>query len=727
MESDLQTHVTFFLTGKRHGEHLAAIDGLELRPALLAGYRDLTRLRYDYPVVLSSQSRDGPFVRPLSGIIDDALGQVARGQDGDRMRRHVLRLEEGMRKRVAGGAEEMLSALWSAAAAEMPTGQAVAESLGRARAAIKVDGLVVDCDRRLPERLISHVWNAVQQQKSKRFAEDIGRLILKLNDILKADFVNSDAGKSVDILRAGIGTAHHGSFDFDAMSRILRKSVPEVALPATRRRRVTQLLSVLESQRFCARPDMQDGADGAGQPYAFSFDSCNAALTAYRERLPRAIELLKAIAVAELEIRSEYHEAKHDPIFDGFGEIGFDPRDLSRFPDYLICVNANSMREAENDRLAEIFSAGLPMKVLVQTDDLLEESPLGKGHLAIGLRSKQLASMAMGLSRVFVLQSPSSNLVRWSARLTQGLLYRGPALFSVFSGAPDPAGALPPYLNAAAALEARVFPAFVYDPSAGSDWAARFHLADNPQVERDWPVQGFAYEDTNHQRVAEDLEFTLVDFIACDPRFAGHFARIPPARWNGSLVPVAEALAHETVGLPSKVPCLMMVDGKNTLQKVIVDENLIREARTCREMWYSLRELGGIRNSHAERLLARERQAWEKSLKPENSAPAAGPAAAIPDVPPAAPADSEAERSPDEAYIETTRCSTCNECTTLNPKMFKYDANMQAYIADIDAGTYAQLVEAAENCQVSVIHPGKPRNPKEPGLDELLKRAEPFL
>ncbi len=92
-----------------------------------------------------------------------------------------------------------------------------------------------------------------------------------------------------------------------------------------------------------------------------------------------------------------------------------------------------------------------------------------------------------------------------------------------------------------------------------------------------------------------------------------------------------------------------------------------------------------------------------------------------------APVEEEPQRSPDEAYIETARCSTCNECTTLNSKMFAYDGNKQAYIADINAGTYAQLVEAAESCQVSVIHPGKPRNPKEPGLEELLKRAEPFL
>ena len=59
--------------------------------------------------------------------------------------------------------------------------------------------------------------------------------------------------------------------------------------------------------------------------------------------------------------------------------------------------------------------------------------------------------------------------------------------------------------------------------------------------------------------------------------------------------------------------------------------------------------------------------------------------------------------------------------------MFGYDANKQASIINLDAGTYRQLVEAAESCQVSIIHPGKPRNPNEPGLDELVKRAEAFL
>ena len=83
-------------------------------------------------------------------------------------------------------------------------------------------------------------------------------------------------------------------------------------------------------------------------------------------------------------------------------------------------------------------------------------------------------------------------------------------------------------------------------------------------------------------------------------------------------------------------------------------------------------------------------------------------------------------RSRDEAWIDTARCPSCNECQLINDRMFGYDERKQAYIKDITAGTYRQLVEAAESCQVAIIHPGKPRDPNEPGLEELLARAEGF-
>jgi len=79
-----------------------------------------------------------------------------------------------------------------------------------------------------------------------------------------------------------------------------------------------------------------------------------------------------------------------------------------------------------------------------------------------------------------------------------------------------------------------------------------------------------------------------------------------------------------------------------------------------------------------------------------------------------------------EPWIETARCTTCNECTNLNSRMFAYDENKQAYIEDPLAGTFAELVQAAERCPAGIIHPGDPLNPKEKDLEKWVARAEPF-
>jgi pyruvate-ferredoxin/flavodoxin oxidoreductase len=104
----------------------------------------------------------------------------------------------------------------------------------------------------------------------------------------------------------------------------------------------------------------------------------------------------------------------------------------------------------------------------------------------------------------------------------------------------------------------------------------------------------------------------------------------------------------------------------------------------------------------------------------------AEPATATAAAPAEAPAVEEEEGLAIEPYIETARCTTCNECTNLNKKMFAYNDKKQAYIKDPKAGTYRELVTAAERCPVKIIHPGTPLNPKEKDLEKWLKRAEPF-
>ncbi|MBK7474068.1 MAG: ferredoxin [Betaproteobacteria bacterium] len=587
------------------------------------------------------------------------------------------------------------------------------------------------CDAALPARLLRHAWSAVQKQKSERFRKDLDRLVQKLSDILKADFARSEAGRSPAHLQESVGTGYGGSFDFDALSHLLATALPKDTFPESRRQRIRELLAVLHAQQFFPPATAPAALAGAPAPYSFEFESCAEALAAFRERSPDDRTGPGDRHRPARDRRPERSAARR--AVRQFGANGLDPQDLEPFPDYLVCLNAAKMHAEEHAQLMEILSSGLQIKVLLQIDDILEDAAAGAGNLSAGLRSRQVANMAIGLETKRTCCNPSSsNLFRFRERIVRGLTFGGPALFSVYSGANGAASGLPPYLVSAAAMESRAFPAFTYDPSAGANWAARFYLEGNSQVDLDWPIQGFAYEDEQHQRVSEDLAFTLVDFVASDRRYARHLARVPREKWNGSMIAVDESLSRERKGLPDKVPSVLMVDADNVLQRVIVDERLIREARRCREMWHSLQELGGVHNSHAEKLLAREKKAWEERMQKEAEAqpaavPAATPAAAATAVAASAAAEPEAEHSPDEAWIDTPRCSTCNECTQLNGKMFAYNGNMQAYIADLNAGTYAQLVEAAESCQVSIIHPGKPRNPNEPGIDALLKRAEAFI
>src|SRR5512137_1532454 len=117
-----QEQSLFFSTGRRHGEGVDAIDGLSLRPALLARYRDLSRLRYDFPLVLVDRGPDAGTVRSLSSIVDEVLQEIApRGIDGERLRKHVLRLEREVRTLAGGGARGVLTDIWAEAAPRLAT------------------------------------------------------------------------------------------------------------------------------------------------------------------------------------------------------------------------------------------------------------------------------------------------------------------------------------------------------------------------------------------------------------------------------------------------------------------------------------------------------------------------------------------------------------------------------------------------------------------------------
>lgn len=682
----MEEPVLFHLSGVRLGDGLARPDPT-LRPALFARFGDLTRIRHDFPVVLAA----GGDVVPLSRIVDDLLAAIAPpGPAAARTRRTVLRLERRIREMVASGRHGALTQLWAEAADDVVAarGAAARADLDRAWGALPADGDVVECSPAAGLRVVSHVWRAEASSRIAALRRRIDLAAGRLADLVAADLQRSEQGRRPERLRASVGAPHQDLFDFDLMAHLLATPSGALALPPRRRHRIDEALRGLRRARAFADRLASDEV----------LDLPGLALSAFAERRAAMAEALRALTVAELEASGAYREDVHDAQISRSDDEWLTAPAVALFPDLFVRVSASGV--APRAQLLEAITAGIPLKVVFETDD------------AIGVDA-QLAASAMGLGDVYVVQAPSAHLARMTAALRAAIAHRGPALVSVFTGAPKE-GRAPAYLVAAAAMTSRAFPAFSYDPGAGPDWRERFSLERGPQADRTWPVYELRYAGRDRRRANLELPFTVADLALCDPRRAAHLALATDGRWDGTLVSVTDALDLD-VRSTGRVPSVRAVDSGGRLRDVLVDERLLQATRHAAHAWRRLIELDDLK---ADRAVAAPAAASE---------PVAliGAAAEQAPAPPAAAAP--ADRDPDQPWIDTARCSTCNECTQLNPRMFAYNADRQAYIKDISAGTYRELVEAAESCQVAIIHPGRPRDASEPGLAELLERAAPYL
>jgi hypothetical protein len=710
------------------------------RPALFARYAALDRLRYDYPLVLVDDASGKTLFRPLMRVVDEVLSATAEpGPEGEALRQQVLRLEARIRARLAKGGGGTLRALWQQAAGDLlrECGEApfgpLDSNLDRARDRLRCDGQVIGCDVATPKAVLTHAWAAEHNAKARAFRNKVDGLILRLSDILKADFMKSDEAHGAGALRAAVGQSDGNIIDFGALSGVLARARPVDRLPEARVRQIRWVLSVLGGQRFYGPVRGSESVPGQQEPHGYIFESSAEALDAYRARLPEVLEFVKALTIAELEAENKYRPEQHDPIFASFDESDLTADQVALLPAALVCLRDGENDTSETVRAFEALASGLPIKVLIQTDDILGATSPEPSRQAFGVGSTRLAAMAMGLNNAFAMQASSAHLYRMRGALARGMRYDGPALFCVYSGATPTVRGVAPYLLAAAATESRAFPTFVYDPSAGPDWARRFDLSQNPQIEADWPQHSISYEDAIGQRHSETQAFTFMDFAICDDRYARFVTPHPQAEWHERMVPGGEWLAMAPGSRANVEPYVLGIDAENRLERVVVAARIIAATRRCEDAWQRLQELAGINNSLAERLLRAERAKLEAAaLAAAAAAPVAAPAPATP-APAATPAEPAADSAAGAAapaadlpWIETARCTTCNECTQINGQLFAYNENMQAYVASPDGGSFRQLVEAAESCQVSIIHPGKPRNPDEENLADLIERAKPF-
>jgi ferredoxin len=279
------------------------------------------------------------------------------------------------------------------------------------------------------------------------------------------------------------------------------------------------------------------------------------------------------------------------------------------------------------------------------------------------------------------------------------------------------------------------------------------------------------FEDTGDEATLEQA-FTFAHAVALDPAYRGHFRIILDEAWSTEQIELAEYVAAPVAAVARKIPFIWVVN-EGRLARAVVTRELAYAARDRLRAWHILQELAGTDNEYARRSAELARIDTRTRAEIRGKVLEVGHAAevdkartqavraamerlarrlvGVETIPAPTRTNNEpkelpvpveaveavvtpAEERPEEdahvaiedPYIDTDLCTSCADCININPELFKYDANKQAFIANADLGTYAQLVKAAEKCPARCIHPGLPVASDKTANERLVTRAAKF-
>jgi len=633
--------------------------------------------------------------------------------------------------------------------------------------------------------LLIHAIHTHVVPRHERFSGEVDLHIQALKILLDIDWNSSAESRQPDQLQRSVGGVGD-LFDPTALSKVVEHSKGSVAMSDSRRKRIQGALEVLEGYkqndslvRFVHPEGMDDEwlQETAGFEASASSDPCSAAMEIFDQEAQRLAQVFAAARIAKLEIKSLYDPALHDPWFENFNWEVFSKEELLLTPAVIALESADHVASEGMHSFSRLLSSGRPVQIFVRVqahnnpgakadEDPFQSFRTELGYLGIAHR-QAVVSQASAARHQHLLKRFISALdtTRTSLHLVNiGLRPTGQDL------------GLNAWLVAGAALEGRVHPFFYVDPTAGDSAAERIDFSGNPQPERDWPVHNFSYRDEGGDRVEIELPFTFADYAMLIPRLLHHFAVVPDACESDDLLPIADYLNVPEAENERLIPFVWSVNEHGTLHRLVVSRTLVQACRDRLNFWHSLQEMAGVSSRYIDRAIAQTRETMEAEMSAERermeqafaeelarvrseaagevmghltdvlmgmdfstgaprpalaAAPAAAPTAAVETAaaesePEPVAEEEEDEVSFDDPWIDSDLCTSCNDCLVINPQLYVYNENNQAYLADLSSSTYAQLVEGAEICPSKCIHPGKPMNPNEPGLEELVKRAAPF-
>jgi pyruvate-ferredoxin/flavodoxin oxidoreductase len=563
-------------------------------------------------------------------------------------------------------------------------------------------------------------------------------------------------------------------------------TVADTAEDSHRKQRVTETIASLEKGLYLLESGPRgDGpasavianATGCSSVYASTFpfnpytdpwvnslfqDSPAVAKGVFEGLGAEAVEQVRALRVAKLELADAYDPQVHDKLLRTLSWAEFTPEELNLLPTVLSIGGDGATYDIGFGALSRVLSTSTPIKVVVlntgaysntggqastasltgQDSDLAR---FGSAHSGKQERRKELSLIAAFHPNVYVVQSCASLHGHFLKYVVEFLNHNdSPAVLDVYTPCQGEQGISDPQANRHGhlAVQSRMSPVFVHDPRRGSDLRSRFSLDGNPAADKDWTTTVLEYVEGGQTKLIE-VPLTPADFALTEGRFKKQFR---PFKADAAGVPLAEYIDLGQADRIGKTPFVLSVDDDKKLVKIEASPTIVALVEERRRYWRTLQYLAGqdvarldadhqleldaLRHQYEEAVEAREgsidsiAQAMSELAAASKAPPAGGLSlglgggAAV--APAAAPA---AAAKPNGAAValsedDVASCTNCKTCYQELPELFE-KTRVVVDGATKEAGHLipgalarvkitpeikSKIARVAANCDAEIIH-----------------------
>jgi len=474
-----------------------------------------------------------------------------------------------------------------------------------------------------------------------------------------------------------------------------------------------------------------------------------------------AVDDIRALRTAKLELEDDYDAEVQDKFFRTFSWSDFTQEELALMPSVFCIGGDGATYDIGFGSLSRIMSTSTPIKALVlntgaysntggqastasltgQDSDLAR---FGAAHAGKQDSRKELGLIAAFHPNVFVVQSSTGLQGHFLKSVMEYLNHNdSPALLDVYTPCQGEQG-IADYASSEhsrLAVDARMSPVFVHDPRKGSDLHSRFSLDGNPDPAKDWATASIEYVEDGQTKLM-DVPYTPADFARTETRFKKQFKKLAA---DADALPIAEYVDIPEAERNGKVPFVWSTDENKKLVKLQVSPTLVALVQERRKYWRTLQYLAGLdvvqidtdHKAELDALQSRYKEAVDErenaidsiaramsELASSSKAPPAGGIAGLSlGAAPAAQAAAAAPAANGNGAVvsmddDVSKCTNCKTCYTELPELFEktkivVDGSPKD-VAHLIAGAVtkvkatpelkSKVARIAANCDAEIIH-----------------------